>query len=217
MPSHAAAITALVPLRTGGKTRLSPVLGPDERAALAGAMLADVTAALARAGVARTVVLAQGPAATAAAAALGLEVLADGPGTADLDAAIAHGTERLGPVDRLLVVAADLPALSGREVERLATADAPVVIAPTHDGGTGALLRRPATAIPTAYGRASAEQHRRLAEDAGVPAEVVDLPGFARDVDRPRDLAALDPADVGPATARVLERLRRDQPRRAVS
>lgn len=205
--SDAANVTALVPLRTGGKTRLSPTLRPHERSALAGAMLADVAAALRGAGLARVVVAAQGPAAVAAAGALGLETLPDAGGGTGLDHALRHATARLGGAAGLLVVAADLPALTAQDVRAVLADRASVVIAPTRDGGTGGLLRRPPDVIATAYGRRSAAAHRRLAAEAGATASTIPTAGFAHDVDTLADLTALRRRGVGPATARVLDRL----------
>jgi 2-phospho-L-lactate/phosphoenolpyruvate guanylyltransferase len=214
-----APLIAVVPLRSPGvgKTRLAPALTVEERAALAGAMLADVVAALRAAPVDRIVVAAGGPAAAAAAAALGVEVVTDPAALATstspavrLDAAIAAAASRLGdPVD-LLVVAADLPRLTGEAVTRLVTEAAEVVVAPTRDGGTGGLLRRPADACSTAYGVGSAARHATLARAAGCRTTVLDLLGFREDVDVAADLDRLrsrPDAPLGPCTAAVLARL----------
>jgi 2-phospho-L-lactate/phosphoenolpyruvate guanylyltransferase len=202
-------VVALVPLRSpgAGKTRLAAHLTIEQRAALAGAMLADVCSALAAARVDRIVVVAGGPAAVAAAAALGLEVVADPPGCDGLDSALRAATGRLGRVGTSLVVTADLPRLVASDVRAVLEAEGTVVIAPTSDGGTGALLRRPPDTIPTAYGRRSAARHRALARAAGVPVSLVHRPGLATDLDTWADLRALDRRTVGPATAAVLEDL----------
>jgi 2-phospho-L-lactate guanylyltransferase len=63
-----------------------------------------------------------------------------------------------------------------------------VLVAPTHDGGTGALLRRPADVIAPAFGVASAAAHLRAARQAGVRAGLIWRPGLARDIDHPADL-----------------------------
>lgn len=202
-------LVAVVPLRSpgDGKTRLAPALGRDTRAALAGAMLADVVAALRGADV-HVVVAAGGPAAAAAASALRADVVMDGPGVHSLDAAVEHARRHLEPLSALLVVQADLPTLTPDDVRALLTSPAEVVLAPTDDGGTSALLRRPAGVIPTAYGPGSARAHRRLAREAGLQPRVVRRPGLQRDVDVLSDLHALGIDEVGPATAAVLSRLR---------
>lgn len=202
-----AGTTAIVPLRTGGKTRLRRLLCPSERAALAGAMLADVTTALTAARIVRVIVAAEGPAAVTAADALGLEVVHDVPDGGGLDRALARAAARTTRDAALLVVAADLPRLTGDEVARVLEDPTPVVIAPTDDGGTGGLLRRPADLMRTAYGPGSARRHIRLAREAGVDASVVRTPGFGHDVDTVADLVALRGAGVGDATASVLATL----------
>lgn len=207
MPVDPAAATAIVPLRTGGKTRLATTLDEGERAALAGAMLADVAAALAGARVGRVIVAAEGPAAIAAAEALHLEVVRDTPGGRGLDRAVAHAAREVEPAAPLLVVAADLPRLASGEVERVLRSRAGVVVAPTNDGGTGGLLRNPADLIDTAYGPGSARHHLRLAREAGVPAATVRTAGFDHDVDTVADLMALGGPTLGAATAALLRRL----------
>lgn len=197
---------ALVPLRApgAGKTRLAAWLTAEQRAALAGAMLADVCAALAAGPLDRIVVVAGGEAAVAAASALGLEVIADPPGGGGLDGALRAAEHHLGDPDGLLVVTADLPCLQDDDVRAVLAADGDVVVAPTDDGGTGGLLRRPAGVMPTAYGPASARRHHAEARRRGLTVTTVRAPGFAIDVDTVGDLAALASRPVGPATAALL-------------
>jgi 2-phospho-L-lactate/phosphoenolpyruvate guanylyltransferase len=201
--------TALVPLRSPGrgKTRLASVLTPGERAALAGAMLADVAAAFHGTAVDEVIVVAGGPTAAAAASALGLDVVIDPPDVVSLDGALRAAAARLGWRAGLLVVAADLPAVTSDDLEAVLTGETEVVIAPTRDGGTGALLRRPGDAITTAYGRGSAARHRQLARTAGRSVTIVRRSGLAHDVDTRADLAELRRLDVGPATTRLLATL----------
>lgn len=187
-------------------SRLSEVLAPEERAALAGAMLADVVHALREAGVARLVVVADGPHAAAAATALHVDVVHDPPGRHSLDDAIAAGTAVLAREDALLVVAGDLPRLTPADVRSLVEHPEHVVVAPTNDGGTGGLLRRPPRNIATAYGPHSAANHIRLAREAGLTATMAHVEGFNQDVDTPADLAAVLRGPVGAATGRYLER-----------
>lgn len=199
---------ALVPLRSPGhgKTRLRHVLNTERRAELAGAMLADVVAALRAARIPRIVVAASGPAAAAAASALDLEVVLDDPQVDGLNAALASAAARLGPVAELLVVAADLPRLTSDDVRTVLEGDAEVVVAPTRGGGTGGLVRRPGDRIATAYGSGSAQRHLDLAEAAGARACVVSTVGFRDDVDTGPDLIALRDGLLGSATSRWLER-----------
>ena len=199
---------AVVPLRSpgDGKTRLAPALDVAARADLAAAMLADVVAAVRGAGL-RVVVAASGDGAVRAAESVDAEVVEDGPGVGSLDGAIEHVRARLRPA-ALLVVQADLPGLTSQDVQALVDGDDAVVVAPTDDGGTSALLRRPADVIATAYGPASARAHLRRAREAGIEPRIVHRPGLARDVDVVEDLHALG-EHVGPATRAVLARLAR--------
>ena len=187
---------ALIPLRSPGegKTRLASTLTAEERAALAGAMLADVVAALRDSAVDRIVVAAAGTAAAAAATAVGAEVLHDPASVTDLprrdrlDAAIAAATGQLRCAGQLLVVAADLPHLRGPDVDAVLAPDAEVVVASTRDGGTGGLLRRPPDVCGTAYGPRSAARHLATARAIGARAMRLEVAGFAYDVDVEGDL-----------------------------
>ncbi len=202
-------LTTLVPLRAPGtgKTRLSSVLDSAERAALATAMLADVAASLAAAGLDDVVVVAGGPASATAAAELGLAVSLDPPGVDHLDAALAAATWRLPDDRHVLVVAADLPRLRASDIRAVLAEDAEVVVAPTAAGGTGVLLRRPHGVIPTAFGPGSASRHSELARAAGHRVAIVDRDGIHHDVDTFTDLAALHEVELGAHTAGVLPRL----------
>lgn len=199
-------ITAIVPLRSPGrgKTRLADALGPEHRAALAGAMFADVIAALRAAPIDRILVAAGGPEAAAAASALGVAAHIDPPSVTSLDAAVAAAAGRSDRRADLLVVAADLPRLTAVDIGLLLATDAEVAVSPTHGGGTGGLLRRPADRIRTAYGPASARRHLELATAAGASFASVPTAGFHADVDTSADLAALRGGPLGPATSALL-------------
>ncbi len=201
--------SALIPLRVPGvgKTRLGTVLAPEERAALAVAMLQDVVTAVREGGVTEVVVAAGGHGAAEVADRLGLAVVMDPPGCSGLDAALAAAGTRLGLERDLLVIAADLPRVSGGDVAAVLDGDAEVVVAPTSSGGTGALLRRPAAVIPTAYGPGSAQRHLDLARRAGARTATIDRDGLFHDVDTFTDLAALHEVELGAATAALLPRL----------
>ncbi|TVP62754.1 MAG: 2-phospho-L-lactate guanylyltransferase [Nitriliruptor sp.] len=200
---------ALVPLRAPGegKSRLADVLDPEQRAALSVAMLDDVAASLAAAGLPDIVLVAGGQAAAMAGRDLGLDVLLDPAGCRGLDDALAAASRRIGHHRHILIVAADLPRLRPDDVQGVLEPDAEVVIAPTAAGGTGALLRRPAAVIGTAYGPGSAIAHRALAVASGARAACVDRDGIHHDVDTFTDLVALTEVELGPATAAVLPQL----------
>jgi 2-phospho-L-lactate guanylyltransferase len=94
--------------------------------------------------------------------------------------------------DAVLVLPADLPLLTVGDVQLVIKHGekhpAGMVIAPSQDYGTNAILLRPAGAIPFAFGPFSYWRHWRLAQEAGLPIEVVASPGLCHDLDNPRDL-----------------------------
>lgn len=188
-----ASIWALIPVkaRGAGKTRLAPALCPDERAALVEEMLAHV-AGVAGEVVGRTVLL--GPAREELARA-GVEAIADPGG--GLNAALGHAlgeiAARADAPARVIVLAADLPALAAGELARLAALPAAAVgLAPDRHGtGTNALsLPLPEVAgWRFHYGTGSADRHRDMAQMLGLNAVTITAPGLAKDIDEPADLA----------------------------
>jgi len=226
--SHAHRIdtaVALVPLRTGGKSRLGGALEPSARDRLVLAMLDDVLAAVRGAGISDVRILAGGPDAVAAATARGLAAVPD-PATAGdppdltdlregdvrLRAAV-DAALRLVPADRQrLVLAADLPRLSAGEVAAALADPADVVVAPTAGGGTALLRLAPSVRIGTCYGPGSAGAHVTAAERAALTVSVLDLPGARYDVDAAADLVdlarPLDGAAAGSATAAFVAEVR---------
>jgi len=156
--------TALIPVRIAptAKRRLAHMLGPSGRMDLMQRLFDHVSSVLQRAG-------------------LEVVVLDEDGG---LNAVVRSGLARVGlPA---LVVHADLPLLDVPDVAALLDVSGDVVIARSTDGGTnGLLLRSP---IEPAYGVGSAHEHAARARRAGLVTRVVDIPGFARDID---DEAAL--------------------------
>lgn len=208
---------ALVPLRTGGKSRLGPTLPAVARDALVLAMLDDVVAALRGAGVDDVRVLAGSATAAEAADARGLASIpdpsSDGPvahlgGDAPLRAAVDAALADLPLTTVRVVVAADLPRLSAAEVAAVLADPADVVIAPTAGGGTALLRLAAGVSLPARYGPGSAGAHARAAEEAGRSVSVLDLPGARHDVDATDDLTALagpiDGTSPGQATTAFL-------------
>jgi 2-phospho-L-lactate guanylyltransferase len=99
----------------------------------------------------------------------------------------------------LLALPADVPLVTPVDVAALLRglpAVPAAVLAPTLDGGTGALLRSPPTALPARFGEDSLRAHLRVAYRRGVRTRVVRRANLALDLDRPADLqriAALAP------------------------
>jgi len=200
--ARAAAVTALVPLRTGGKSRLGAALDPSARAGLVLAMLDDVVAALNGAGIIDVRLLAGGDEALNAAHERGLPAVPDPPSTGDgatgdvlLRRAVDAGLAAV-PSDRdRLVVAGDLPLLSAAEVTMVLDVSTDIVVVPTSGGGT-AMLRLAAGVDlgprrGTRYGPGSADAHVALARLAGRTVTLLELSGAHHDVDAAADLVEL--------------------------
>lgn len=223
-------VVALVPLRTGGKSRLGTALGDEARDALVLAMLDDVLAALGTAGITDVRVLAGNAPARDAALARGLPAIDDpaaqagpggvrttpdrsvhgplGRGDAALRRAVDAGLAAVGREHVRLVVAADLPRLSGVELAAVLDDPADVVVVPTRGGGTAVLRLAAGVELPTRYGAGSAQAHLAAAGTLGLRASRLDLAGARYDVDGAGDLRALprelDGTSAGPATAALL-------------
>jgi 2-phospho-L-lactate/phosphoenolpyruvate guanylyltransferase len=182
-------VLAIVPVKglNGAKTRLVPLLSPDERAELVRGMLAAVLTACAESeSVLSTLVVTPEP----ELAPVGIEVLQDsGHGHA---AAVASALADRRAANGALVVMADCPLATGGSLDRLARAAAPVALVPALDGGLNALalsspiLFEPVFGVPDAALRTV-----ERARVAGIEPAVVDEPLLAFDVDRPSDLKRL--------------------------
>ena len=157
-------------------SRLAGVLDADERREFAGAMLADVLAALAHTDADPTV-LATAP------------VECDAPVTVDERPLTEAVNARLADADGpLAVVMADLALATPAALSRLFGTDADVAIAPGRGGGTNALVvRHPAFRVD--YHGASVRDHREAAAAIGAAVTEVDSFRLATDVDDPDDLA----------------------------
>ncbi len=185
----------LVPVKnlSHAKQRLSLVLSPDERLALAQAMCEDVLEEIARwQGRPEVAVVTGDPFARDLAARLHFEVIADpaNPGeTGAIEMATALCHER--GARNTLVVPADIPLIESAELEQIAEAAPPggaVLVPDAARRGTNAALRAPADLFPLRFGNDSFLPHLAAAKATGMPCIVLELPGIARDVDRPEDL-----------------------------
>jgi 2-phospho-L-lactate guanylyltransferase (CobY/MobA/RfbA family) len=92
-----------------------------------------------------------------------------------------------------MYLSGDLPLVTASDIAGFAAA-APspgVAIARARDGGTNALLVRPAEALTPMFGQQpSASGHARRAEALGLRAVILDITGLALDVDTVVDLRA---------------------------
>jgi len=163
----------LVPVKNlaDAKQRLSSILSPEERFALARAMCEDVLQALARWQSRPSVtVVTSDSFARDLAARFSFEVVADDNSgeTSAINMATAFCRER--GAENTLVVPADIPLIDSSELQEI------VDCAPHSRGG--------AVLVPDAARRGTAKA-------TGLPCVVLELPGIARDIDRPEDLREL--------------------------
>jgi 2-phospho-L-lactate guanylyltransferase len=188
-------IPAVVPVKAlaDSKSRLFPDRARADVEALSLAMMGDVIECLrATRGVGRVVVITPDRAFAEAALAEGGEaLLRDDPGlNPAIEAASAEGA---GAGEAVLVMLGDVAAADAGELARL-VADAPArgnAIAPSRDGGTSALVRRPARGLAAQFGHDSAKRHREAAAAAGVSCVECALPSLAIDVDLGEDARAI--------------------------
>jgi len=178
------------------KQRLSPLLSPSERFALAEAMLQDVLAALAACRHRDHVALVSGDARAhhwAKQYGFGIIDDPDDPGeTGAIEMATRAAIERGAAFT--LVLPADIPLITAAEVEQIFSV-APAegtVLAPSASGrGTNAVLQRPPGLFPLRFGNDSFLPHLAAARATGKPVEVLKLAGIGVDIDEPADLADL--------------------------
>ena len=185
---------AIVPAKSlrKGKSRLSPVLGDEDRALFARGLLEHVLDVLEACTLDGVLVAAGGDDVASVAAPRGALVLRDG-GPSSLaevvDRALAEVAAR--GAASAVVMMADLPLLQAEDVLGLLAAldDNDVVFVPDHVGRhTNALAIAPPTAMSTCFGRDdSFAAHRASAQAASLRATVVQSERIAFDVDVPAD------------------------------
>ncbi len=185
----------LVPVKnlSSAKQRLSPVLSPEERFALAQAMCEDVLETLSdwqsRPAVA---VVTSDPFARDLAARFNFEVISDddnGGETSAIAMATALCCDR--GARSTLVIPADIPLVEVAELQKIADAAPPqgtVLVTDAAGRGTNAAWRSPADLFPLQFGNDSFRPHLAAARSTGLPCVVLELPSLARDADRPEDL-----------------------------
>lgn len=187
-------IFALIPVKrlALAKQRLAGVLNAEGRAALTLAMLADVLSALSRVEeLDRVAVVGSDASVAETAERYSAQFIPEPLGTRGLNDAIQAAIEAVaGPGDAALILPADLPTIKREDVQRLIQ-EAPtpgIAVVRAVDGGTNALLLRPAGVITPAFGRGSAHRHLVRALKAGVAACEMVLPSLVHDLDNPADL-----------------------------
>lgn len=188
---------AVIPAKgfKGAKQRLSTLLQPDERMALARGMLTDTLTACCQArGLDGVGVVTSDRDAAEVAAALGAEVLWESSAQGHSEAVqvgVQYCLQR--GVTAMLTMPGDLPLLTPNDVETMAQAPhphVPVVLAPNRDDlGTNALLLSPPDCLPFSFGYDSFQRHLKLAAERRLAVVIRRLPRLALDIDEPEDLA----------------------------
>jgi 2-phospho-L-lactate guanylyltransferase len=179
------------------KKRLTGVLTPEERFALAGAMLADTLRAVRGVRCAeRVFIVTNYEPAMQLAEENRWEILREEQQISEshsVDTASKLCEEK--GVTGLLRLPLDLPLIQSNDIDELLTVECPspaLVIVPSRDGtGTNAMLRTPPTLFPSHFGNGSFAKH--LAEAESVQAQVIVRRNsrLEMDVDDEADLRAL--------------------------
>lgn len=205
---------ALVPVKelTQAKERLAPLLSPQERQALAAAMLDDVLSALEQVpSLDRIALVTRDPRAISLSEERGFELVDEGSGEG-LTEAVETGVQvcmKRG-ADSLAVIPGDIPLLRPEDVDHVIDhgAEHEVVIVPSWNSrGTNTVLLRPPDVLELRFGSWSFYPHVKQAKRAGLSYKVLRLPRIASDVDTPEDLVHLTPEAQGTRTYAVLEEM----------
>lgn len=190
-------VWAAVPVKEfdGAKQRLAPLLAPEQRQALAAAMLEDVLAALVEAPLAGIMVNTLDPVATGLARRYGARVVTDGARDGHTGAVTAMARILAGEGHDMLTVPGDIPRVTAAEIGAVIEARRPapsVTIVPAHDErGSNAVLCSPPLVMPLRFGDDSFFPHLAAARALGIEPTIVKLPGIALDIDQPEDVQAL--------------------------
>jgi len=179
------------------KQRLVGILSPDERFALAHAMLADTIRAMRGVRrVDRVFIVTNYEPAMQAARENGWQILSEDRQISEsisVDDA-SHRIESLG-FAAVLRIPLDLPLIQSRDIDELLAIEcaAPaVVIVPSRDGtGTNAILRTPPTLFPSHFGSGSFAEHCREADAGRAQIHHRRNARLEMDVDDEADLRAL--------------------------
>lgn len=208
------AIIPVKPLRYG-KSRLSRILTPDQRAELTTKMLHHTLTVLRDVpAIFRTLVLSRDTAVLKIARQYGAHTYGEGE-KQDLNLALTRAAHIVAAQEGtgMLVIPADLPLMTVEDVEMMLAGVAPtmtvarprdfsngnlsyrhpriVAICPDHnEDGTNALYISPPLGFEFHYGEGSYQRHLEEAERLGMPARVVHAPGLKFDLDTEADWRA---------------------------
>jgi 2-phospho-L-lactate guanylyltransferase len=191
---------ALIPIKgfDRGKSRLSEVLAPRERAQLARDLFEHVVRVLrASPAIDGIAVVSDSSEACEHAERLGVVALSDATGSkglADVVDSALRDLERRGATS-VVICMSDLPDLTVRDIANVARAldESDVVLVPDLlQRGTNVIAVRPATGLPSCLGHEdSLRRHHARARELGLTVSVQLSSGIGFDVDSPGDLERL--------------------------
>jgi len=196
-------IAGIVPVSplSDAKTRLqAPGLSEERKRELVIAMLETVLEAMVGSRLDSTYVVTCDPRLLRLSARAGARPVRE-PGRLGADGAVSYATKRAvrDGAQASLVMLSDVPLVTPRDVDRMIDrarrVERCVVAARSNRGGTNALCRVPAEAIPTRYGENSFMNHRVEARKAGIPFFEFRCARIAFDVDTVKDLRLLAKMD----------------------
>ncbi|MDH3200913.1 MAG: 2-phospho-L-lactate guanylyltransferase [Myxococcales bacterium] len=191
---------ALIPIKgfDHAKSRLSEVLGPEERARLARELFEHVVSILRQAPeVDEIAVISDSDETREHAERLGLLPLTDPPGAPGLASVVddALGDLANRGAEKAVVCMSDLPELTCEDIADVMRAlkETDVVLVPDRLGeGTNVIALAPPTVLPSCLGHEdSLRRHLLRAEELGLTVSVQLSSGIAFDIDDPGDLARL--------------------------
>ena len=209
-------LSILIPVKTfaSAKQRLSSVLSPEEREALAEAMFRDVLdQAVSSRAVAAIFVVTADLKAAQLASAQGAEWIREESEQGETEAVNLALTElkRRG-VPSVLIIPADIPLVRSSDLEVVLERAESSGVAPgfglmvpsrDHDG-TNALLLSPPDLISPRFGKNSFPHHLSCLAARGVPYTIIENENLGLDIDGADDLGSLISHDVGGKTREKL-------------
>jgi 2-phospho-L-lactate guanylyltransferase len=154
-------------------------------------MLSDVMRAISRARkVERVIIFTAADEVTHMARSFGFDVMIERSVEGHSAAVNQMVGELSATSSRILSLAGDLPRLASTDVDFvLEAASDPITLVPSSDWtGTNGVVFIPPARITMEYGPGSFRRHLSKATAAGLPVDVLSVPGIAFDVDTPEDL-----------------------------
>jgi 2-phospho-L-lactate/phosphoenolpyruvate guanylyltransferase len=207
----------VVPVKTFdlAKQRLSGILQPSERAALARSMLIDVLNIVASATLpSNVIVVTSSREASDIAKSLGMQVLHEAA-CSDLNSAVDAASRHtiVQNAGGFVMLPADVPEITIAAIHQafaaLDQSRSLVLVPAISDGGTNLLACRPPQAIRPEFGAMSFARHLAAGERAGIACHVLNSPELGRDIDSPDDLARFLDRRTSTLTNRLLRNLGR--------